>query len=126
MRIGACASETNWSVRGWMSEEKYNSRSVDLVDALVRLHSNILLEPRLDVFEGFGVPWDLDCSIEDPPSDEPERRRSRRLSGEAPDAAMVAPAPAHRVFVGDENEEGDDPFGDPEADLALEDSDDDA
>ena len=59
-----------------MSEKKYNSRSVDLVDALVRLHSNILLEPRLDVFEGFGVPWDLDCSIADPPSDEPERRRS--------------------------------------------------
>lgn len=85
-RIGACASETNWSIRGWTQEKRYNSRSLQLVDSLVRMHSNIILEPRLEQLEQFAVSWDLDCSIPEPEpaAEEPERRRSRRLSGEQP------------------------------------------
>ena len=121
MRIGACASETNWSVRGWMQEKRYSSRSLALVDSLVRLHSNILLEPRLDdKSEEIVVPWDVECSIPEPDSDEPDRRRSRRLSGEEPDEEEAAP---RRVFIDETEENAEDPFGDPEADLELPDSD---
>ena len=127
LRIGACTAETNWSVRGWMQDKKFNTRSLKLVDAHVRLHSNILLEPRMDVFEAFAVPWDVDCSIQDPPDEEPDRRRSRRLSGEAPDETVPEPdreGEPERVFRS-LAEEDEDPFGDPEADLEISDSDND-
>ena len=120
MRIGACASETNWSIRGWMQEKRYSSRSLALVDSLVRLHSNLVLEPRMQAFEACTVPWDADCKIAEPPSDEPARRRSRRISGDEPDADEAAP---RRVFIDETDQNDEDPFGDPEADLIPPDSD---
>ena len=119
LRIGACVSETNWSVRGWMQDKRYNTRSPALVDSLVRLHSNILLEPRLGTFESFAVPWDVDCSIPEPPDEEPERHRSRRLSGAPDDEEDESPASSRRVFVDETDANEDDPFGDPDADLEV-------
>ena len=121
LRIGACMAETNWSVRGWMQDKKFNTRSLKLklklVDAHVRLHSNILFEPRMDFFEAFAVPWDVDCSIQEEPG--AGRRRSRRLSGEAPDETIPEPeGEPERVFRS-LAEEDEDPFGDPEADLEI-------
>ena len=102
-----------------MQDKRYNTRSLALVDSLVRLHSNILLEPRLGTFESFAVPWDVDCSIPEPPDGEPERRRSRRLSGAPDDEEDESPASSRRVFVDETDANDDDPFGDPDADLEV-------
>ena len=88
------------------------------------MHSNIILEPRLEQLEQFAVSWDRDCSIPEPEpaAEEPERRRSRRLSGEQSnqndDTEDLTELP-RRVFVDETEGFDDDLFGDPGSDLAV-------
>ncbi|KAJ1445739.1 hypothetical protein M885DRAFT_578706 [Pelagophyceae sp. CCMP2097] len=70
-RIGSSAAESNWSVRGWLQEQRLNTRSIKLVDSLVRLHSDVINERRLGVVCGGVVQWDVECCIPEPPREEP-------------------------------------------------------
>ena len=42
----------------------------DLVERLVRVHNNLKLEHRLDLYETGLLPWDIQMTVEDPLSDD--------------------------------------------------------
>ena len=99
--IGSSTAETDWSIRGWMSRGRYASRSMKLVNAMVRLHHNIKLEHVLAQLETGSTYWDIDMSIPEPPPEIPRRTLLETGAG--------------RVASDDEDE---DLFGDPAQDLA--------
>jgi hypothetical protein len=41
-----------------------------LVERLVRTHTNLQLEHRLELYEADMLPWDLEMTVEDPLSDD--------------------------------------------------------
>ena len=84
-----------------MSRGRYASRSMKLVNAMVRLHHNIKLEHVLAQLETGSTYWDIDMSIPEPPPEIPRRTLLETGVG--------------RVASDDEDE---DPFGDPAQDLA--------
>jgi len=70
--LGCSASgcEHSWSIEGWIHSKKRNRLGQALVERLVRTHTNILLEDRLDQWRSDVLPWELDMTIEEP--DEPD------------------------------------------------------
>ena len=122
-RIGSSASETNWSTRGWMQEKRLSSRSIKLVNSLVRLHSNIIAEPLFDAPGTYAtVPWDVECCIPEFISE--DRGPDAIDDGLVPEPDDEIPDGPRRVFTDDTEElDDDDIFGDPDKDLALADSD---
>jgi hypothetical protein len=43
---------------------------LDLVERLVRTHTNLQLEHRLELYEAGMLPWDLEMTVEEPLSDD--------------------------------------------------------
>ena len=88
----------------------------------MRIHSNVINESRLDVQDTTSVSWDVECCIPEPPSTEPRRRHSRRVSGEGLESDDEAESPQpRRVFVDETEDADEDLFGDPDEDLAISD-----
>jgi hypothetical protein len=60
----------------WAGREKEKSESAvssaisDLVDRIVRTHTNLELEHRLELYESVMRPWDIEMTVEDPLSDD--------------------------------------------------------
>ncbi|KAJ1445793.1 hypothetical protein M885DRAFT_625848 [Pelagophyceae sp. CCMP2097] len=104
----------------YLQEQRINTRSIKLVDSLVRLHSNVINERRLDVVCDGVVQWDVDCCIPEPPREEPRSRHA----GESESDGEAADAP-RSVFVDETEDADEDLFGDPDADLDVQDDSDD-
>ena len=50
--------------------KRRNRLGQDLVECLVRAHTNLKLEHRLDLYETGQLPWDIDMVVEEPLSDD--------------------------------------------------------
>lgn len=62
----ASACEHCWSIEGWIHSKRRNRLGQDLVEKLVRAHTNIVLREKLqDPFENL-LPWDIELVIEEP------------------------------------------------------------
>jgi hypothetical protein len=66
----ASACEHSWSIQGWIHSKRRNRLGRDLVERLVRTHTNLQLEHRLELYEAGILPWDLEMTVEEPLSDD--------------------------------------------------------
>mmetsp|Transcript_10515 Transcript_10515/g.32359 ORF Transcript_10515/g.32359 Transcript_10515/m.32359 type:complete len:96 (+) Transcript_10515:1086-1373(+) len=66
MTCSASGCEHAWSVEGWIHSKKRNRMGQTTVDRLVRTHTNLLLESKLQDWTCAVLPWDLDMIIEEP------------------------------------------------------------
>ncbi len=66
LACSASGCEHSWSIEGWIHSKKRNRLGQALVEKLVRSHTNILLEERLDMWRSNVLPWELDMVIEEP------------------------------------------------------------
>ncbi len=62
--------EHNWSMEGWILSNRRNRIGQKLVERLVRTHTNLKLEQRLDMFETGLFPWDIEKTVEESVSDD--------------------------------------------------------
>ena len=68
MRLGglscsASGCEHSWSLEGWMHSGKRNRLGQKKVQRLVRAHSNLLLESKLEGWRPTSLPWEIDMEI---------------------------------------------------------------
>jgi len=68
MRLGglscsASGCEHSWSLEGWMHSNKRNRLGQQKVQRLVRTHSNLLLERKLEGWRAPSLPWEIDMEI---------------------------------------------------------------
>ena len=75
MRLGglscsASGCEHSWSLEGWMHSRKRNRLGQKKVQRLVRAHSNLLLESKLEGWRPTSLPWEIDMQIHMGESDE--------------------------------------------------------
>ena len=66
----ASACEHSWSIEGWIHSKRRNRLGQDLVERLVRTHTNLQLEHRLELYEAGMLPWDIEMTVEEPLSDD--------------------------------------------------------
>jgi hypothetical protein len=62
--------ENTWSIEGWIHSNRRNRIGQKFVERLVRNHTNLKLEQRLEMYEAGLFPWDIEMTIEDPVSDD--------------------------------------------------------
>lgn len=89
LSCSATGCEDSWSVEGWIHNKKRNRLGQKMVERLVRTHTNLILEGKIELFEDeCGVPvlpWDLEMvplEQEDSDSDEesaPQRHSKQRV-----------------------------------------------
>ena len=68
----ACSASTcehSWSIEGWIHSKKRNRLSQANVERLVRTHTNMHLDDRLDDWKATPLPWEVEMEVDDP---EPE------------------------------------------------------
>ncbi len=70
LACSASGCEHSWSVEGWMHSKKRNRLGQAFVERLVRTHTNLLLEDKLDSWRADVLPWELDMVIMDPEEDD--------------------------------------------------------
>ncbi len=70
LSCSASPCEHSWSIEGWIHSKKRNRMSQTFVECLVRTHTNLLLEVKLDEWRSQVLPWEIEMVIEDPPNDE--------------------------------------------------------
>jgi hypothetical protein len=66
----ASACEHSWSIEGWIHSNRRNRLGQKLVECLVRTHTNLKLEQRLELYEAGLLPWDIEMTVEHPVSDD--------------------------------------------------------
>ena len=66
----ASACEHSWSIEGWIHSNRRNRLGQKLVERLVRTHTNLKLEQRLEMYEAGLLPWDIEMTVEEPVSDD--------------------------------------------------------
>ena len=66
----ASACEHSWSIEDWIHSKRRNRLGQDLVECLVRTHTNLKLEHRLEMYETGLLPWDIEMTVEEPLSDD--------------------------------------------------------
>ena len=66
----ASTCEHNWSIEDWIHSKKRNRLGQALVEQLVRAHTNVKLEQRLELYEAGQLPWDIEMVVEEPLSDD--------------------------------------------------------
>ena len=66
----ASAFEHTWSIEGWIHSNRRNRLGQKLVERLVRTHTNLKLEQRLEMYETGLLPWDIEMTVEEPVSDD--------------------------------------------------------
>ncbi len=54
----------------WIHSRRRNKLGQDLVEHIVRSHTNLKLEQRLDLYDPGQLPWDIEMVVEDPLSDD--------------------------------------------------------
>ena len=68
----ACSASTcehSWSIEGWIHSKNRNRLSQAHVERLVRTHTNMHLDDRLDDWKAAPLPWEVEMEVDDP---EPE------------------------------------------------------
>ena len=68
-----CSASTydhSWSIVYWIHSKRRNRLGQALVEQLVRAHTNLKLEQRLELYEAGLFPWDIEMVVEDPLSDD--------------------------------------------------------
>ena len=65
----ASACEHSWSIEGWIHKQEKQVRPAT-VESLVRTHTNLKLEQRLEMYEAGLLPWDIEMTVEEPVSDD--------------------------------------------------------
>jgi hypothetical protein len=60
----------SWSIEGWIHSNRRNRLGQKLVERLVRTHTNLKLEQRLEMYEVGLLPWDIEMTVEEPLSDD--------------------------------------------------------
>jgi hypothetical protein len=66
----ASACEHSWSIEGWIHSNRRNRLGQKLVERLVRTHTNLKLEQRLEMYETGLFPWDIERTVEESVSDD--------------------------------------------------------
>jgi hypothetical protein len=66
----ASACKHSWSIEGWIHSNRRNRIGQKLVERLVRTHTNLKLEQRLEMYETGLLPWDIEMTVEESVSDE--------------------------------------------------------
>ena len=66
----AWACEHSWSIEDWIHSKRRNRIGQELVNRLVRAHTNLKLEQRLQFYETGLLPWDIEMTVEEPLSDD--------------------------------------------------------
>ena len=67
----ASACEHSWSIEGWIHSKRRNRLTQELVERLLRAHTNLVLRESLDASLHHLLPWDIELEI-DEPEPEPE------------------------------------------------------
>ena len=62
----AFACKHSWSIEGWIHSKKRNRLGQSLVECLVRTHTNLLLESKLDLWLAKVMTWEKDMVIAEP------------------------------------------------------------
>ena len=70
LSCSASACEHTWSIEGWIHSNRRNRLGQKLVERLVRTHTNLKLEQRLEMYEAGLLPWDIEMTVEEPVSDD--------------------------------------------------------
>ncbi len=60
------------SIEGWIHSNRRNRLGQKLVARLVRTHTNLKLEQRLEMYESGLFPWDIEMTVEEVVSDDDE------------------------------------------------------
>jgi hypothetical protein len=71
----ASVCEQCWSIEGWIHSKRRNKLHQNLIEKLVRTHTNLVLRESLDDTLHHLLPWDIDLVIDeavDEPEEEPE------------------------------------------------------
>ena len=68
MQCSASGCEHAWSIEGWIHSKKRNRLGQKTVDRLVRSHTNLSLEARLEEWEATVLPWELEMVPDEPES----------------------------------------------------------
>ncbi len=59
-----------WPLSSGLLPPDQNYLGQDLVESLVRTHTNLQLEHRLELYEAGMLPWDNEMTVEEPLSDD--------------------------------------------------------
>jgi hypothetical protein len=70
LSCSASTCEHTWSIEGWIHSKRRNRLGQDLVECLVRTHTNLHLEQRLELYEAGMLPWDIEMTVDEPLSDD--------------------------------------------------------
>jgi hypothetical protein len=70
LSCSASACEHSWSIEGWIHSNRRNRLGQKLVARLVRTHTNLKLEQRLEMYETGLFLWDIEMTVEEPVSDD--------------------------------------------------------
>ena len=60
----------SWSIEDWIHSKRRNRIGQELVENLVRAHTNLKLEQRLQLYESGLLPWDIEMTVEESLSDD--------------------------------------------------------
>jgi hypothetical protein len=63
LTCSASECEYSWSIEGWIHSKRRNSLGQDLVERLVRSHTNLHLKHRLELYEAGMLPWDIEMTV---------------------------------------------------------------
>ena len=66
LACSASACEHSWSIEGWVHSKKRNRLGQSFVECLVRTHTNLLLESKLDLWLAKVMPWEIEMVILEP------------------------------------------------------------
>jgi hypothetical protein len=66
----AAACEHSWSIEDWIHSKRRNRLGQAIVERLVRTHTNLQLELRLELEKLAQLPWDIEMVIEEPLSED--------------------------------------------------------
>jgi hypothetical protein len=61
----ASACEHSWAIEGWIHSKRRNRLGQNLVEMLVRGHTNMVLKDALDMVQDL-LPWDIELVIDEP------------------------------------------------------------
>ena len=70
LSCSASACDHSWSIEDWIHSKRRNRIGQELVERLVRAHTNLKLEHRLHLYETGLLPWDIEMTVEEPLSDD--------------------------------------------------------
>ena len=79
----ASACEHSWSIESWIHSNRRNRFGQKLVERLVRTHTNLKLEQRLEMYEAGLLPWDIEMTVEEPVSDDDDNPPHRVSDSES-------------------------------------------